>query len=83
MICLFFNCDHNHKRTLNDDDRLAWEVHITEEECLKALKEFKTRTTSDTDGFPAEFFRFFLPEIRKEMTESLKLENCPLVKDVE
>ena len=55
---------------LNDDDRLACEGHITEEECLKALKDFKNRKTPGTDGFPAEFFRFFWPEIRKEMTES-------------
>ena len=32
--------------------------------------DFKVGKTPGTDGFPAEFYRFFMPEIHKEMTES-------------
>ena len=46
-------------------------VKITSEECYNALKDFKVAKTPGTDEFPAEFYRFFWPEINKEMTERL------------
>ena len=55
---------------LNEDERLSCEGQITSEECYNALKDFKVGKTPGTDGFPAEFDRFFWPEINKEMTES-------------
>ena len=55
---------------LNEDERLSCEGQITSEECYNALKDFKVGKTPGTDGFPAEFYRFFWPEINKEMTES-------------
>ena len=45
-------------------------MKVTSEECYNALKDFKVRKSPGTDGFPAEFYRFFWPEINKEMTES-------------
>ena len=45
-------------------------LNITANECLKALKDFQPRKTPGTDGFPAEFYRFFWSEINQEMTES-------------
>ena len=56
--------------TLNHDEQKSCEGRITEDECFNALKEFKTRRTPGTDGFPAEFYRFFWPEISREMTDS-------------
>ena len=55
---------------LNKDERLSCEGQITSEECYNALKAFKVGKTPGTDGFPAEFYHFFWPEINKEMTES-------------
>ena len=64
----FFNLENI--TPLNEDERLSCEGQITSEECYNALKDFKGGKTSGTDGFPAEFYRFFWPEISKEMTES-------------
>ena len=55
---------------LNEDERLSCEGQTTSEECYNALKDFKVGKTPGTDGFPAEFYRFFWPEINNEMTES-------------
>ena len=55
---------------LNEDEWVSCEGQITSEECYNALKDFKVGKTPGTDGFPAEFYRFFWPEINKEMTES-------------
>ena len=40
------------------------------DECLEALKDFKSRKTPCTDGFPAEFYRFFWTEIGNELIDS-------------
>ena len=36
---------------------------ISEEECLTALKEFKNNKTPGTDGFSAEFYKFFWSDL--------------------
>ena len=64
----FFNLENI--TPLNEDERLSCEGQITSEECYNALKDFKVGKTPGTDGFPAECYRFFWPEINKEMTES-------------
>ena len=64
----FFNPENINP--LNEDERLSCEGQITSEECYNALKDFKVGKTPSTDGFPAEFYPFFWPEINKEMTES-------------
>ena len=40
------------------------------DECLEALKDFKSGKTPGTDGFPAEFYRFFWTEISNELIDS-------------
>ena len=40
------------------------------DECLEALKDFKSRKTPGTHGFPAEFYRFFWTEIGNELIGS-------------
>ena len=43
---------------------------ISKEECLTALKEFKNDKTPGTDGFSAEFYKFFWSDLGTEMTAS-------------
>ena len=43
---------------------------ISEEECLTALKEYKNNKTPGTDGFSAEFYKFFWSDLGTEMTAS-------------
>ena len=40
------------------------------DECLETLKDFKSRKIPSTDGFPAEFYRFFWTEIGNELIDS-------------
>lgn len=48
-------------------------VKVTSEECYNAHKDFKVGKVPGADGFHAEFYRFFWPEIKKDMTESFIL----------
>ena len=41
----------------------ACEGLVNEEECTNALKDFSNNKTPGTDGLPAEFYRFFWPDI--------------------
>jgi len=43
---------------------------ISEEECLTTLKEFKNNKTPGTDGFSAEFYKFFWSDLGTQMTAS-------------
>lgn len=51
-------------------EKTSCEGQVTEDEYYEALKNFDSRKTPGTDGFPAEFYRFFWPENSKEMTDS-------------
>ena len=59
---------------------------ISEEECLTALKEFKNNKAPGTDGFSAEFYKFFWSDLGTQMTASFnyalngpKNQSMPLV----
>lgn len=65
---IFFNSENI--TTLTDEERTSCEGQVTENECYEAVKNFESRKTPGTDGFPAEFYRFFWTEIGKEMTNS-------------
>ena len=43
---------------------------INEIECTNALKDFKGNKTPGTDGLPAEFYRFFWPDICHDLLTS-------------
>ena len=43
---------------------------VSENECLNALKEFKNAKSPGTDGFSAEVYKFFWPELGPEMVAS-------------
>ena len=64
----FFNSENI--TTLSEDEKTSCEGQVTEDECYEALKNFESQKTPGTDGFPAEFYRYFWLEISKEMTDS-------------
>ena len=64
----FFNPENISR--LTDEEKISCKGQVTVDECYEALKDFQSRLTPGTDGFPAEFYRFFWPEISKEMTDS-------------
>ena len=43
---------------------------LSEDECLNAIKEFKNNKSPRTDGFTSEFYKFFWPELKSDMTSS-------------
>ena len=43
---------------------------VNEEECTNALKDFDNNKTPGTDGLPAEFYRFFWPDICHDLLTS-------------
>ena len=55
---------------LDENEKILCEGMISEEECLTALKEFKNNKTPGTDGFSAEFYKFFWSDLGTEMTAS-------------
>ena len=55
---------------LSPEDQKLCDGPITDAECLSAVKDFKKCKTPGTDGFPAEFYQFFWPELRTEMLAS-------------
>ena len=42
---------------------MSCEGHLTEQECLKALKRMDREKTPGTDGLPAEFYNFFWKDL--------------------
>ena len=56
---------------LSQDDQKLCDGPITDTECLNALKDFKNGKTPGSDGFTAEFYKFFWHELRDELLDSL------------
>lgn len=65
---IFFNPENI--SPLTEENKTSCEGSITVDECLEALKDFKSGKTPGTDGFPAEFYRFFWTEISNELIDS-------------
>ena len=55
---------------LTEKIKTLCEGSITMDECLEALKDFKSRKTPGTHGFPAEFYRFFWTNVGNELIGS-------------
>ena len=56
--------------SLNEEEKLSCEGIVSEDECLKALKEFKNCKSPGTDGLSAEFYKFFWSEISTDIIGS-------------
>ena len=48
---------------LDENEKILCEGMISEEESLTALKEFKNNKTPGTEGFSAEFYKFFWSDL--------------------
>ena len=55
---------------LKEEEQQQCEGLVSENECLNALKEFKNAKSPGTDGFSAEFYKFFWPELGNEIVSS-------------
>ena len=55
---------------LKKEEQKLCEGLVSVNECLNALKEFKNAKSPGTDGFSAEFYKFFWPELGTEMVSS-------------
>ena len=64
----FFNSEN--VTTLSEEEKKSCEGLINEEECINALKDFDNNKTPGTDGLPAEFYRFFWPDICHDLLAS-------------
>ena len=58
--------------SLNEEEKLSCEGIISENECLRALKEFKNCKSPGTDGLSAEFYKFFWSDISTDIIGSFK-----------
>ena len=56
---------------LNDTQWQACEGKLSQTECSKALRAFQNNKSPGSDGFTAEFYKFFWGDINKMVLESL------------
>ena len=47
--------------SLKEEEKLSCEGIVSEDECLRALKDFKNCKSPGTDGLSAEFYKLFWP----------------------
>ena len=64
----FFNPEN--ATALSEKEKKSCEGLVNEEECTNALKDFNNNKTPGTDGLPAEFYRFFWPDICHDLLAS-------------
>lgn len=50
-------------KTLSDEHRSMMDATISGEEITKAIKQLKNNKAAGPDGYPAEFFKFFLNDL--------------------
>ena len=67
----FRELDHIPQPTLNIDDQQQCEGPLNKNEILDVLKTCKNNKSPGTDGFPAEFYKFFWNDINKYLLQSL------------
>ena len=48
---------------LDNNEVMSCEGHLTEQECLKALRSMDREKTPGTDGLPAEIYKIFLERL--------------------
>ena len=68
LASTFFNPEN--VSPLSQEEKESCEGLLSENECFNAIKEFKNNKSPGTDGFTAEFYKFFWPELKTEMTSS-------------
>ena len=56
---------------LDNNEAMSCEGHLTEQECLKALRSMDREKTPGTDGFPAEFYKIFWKDLSPLLISAL------------
>ena len=57
------------ERRLDDEDNIGLNCPITEREIKAAIDDSASHKAPGTDGLPAEFYKYFWPELKELMTE--------------
>ena len=66
----FFNDENPFKTKISEDQKQLCEGELTEQECLKALKNMKNMKSPGNDGFTTEFYKLFWLDAKKILVES-------------
>ena len=56
---------------LSENDRNSCEGILTEQECVKAIKEMKNQKSPGSDGITTEFYKLFWNEIKEHFLKSI------------
>ena len=56
---------------LNENDSNSCEGEITDQECIKAIKEMKNQKSPGSDGITTEFYKLFWNEIKEYFLKSI------------
>ena len=66
-----YNFFDDNIQKLNDTEKRNCEGKITENECLKALKEMKNNKSPGSDGLTVEFYKMFWNTIKQYYVNSI------------
>ncbi len=67
----FRNFDLNDLCKLDEKTKAECDKSVTEKELLGSLKELKNGRTPGSDGFPADFYKFFWIDVKDLVTDSI------------
>ena len=67
----YFLSDRNIPK-LNENDKIACDLEITMEDCLKAVNELPTSKSPGADGFTTNFYKFFWQDLKELLFECFK-----------
>ena len=56
---------------LDNSEAMSCEGHLTEQECLKAIRSMDREKTPGTDGLPAEFYKIFWKDLSPLLISAL------------
>ena len=62
----------NTKPNLTDNSKEMYEGHINMQECIDELKTMTNNKTPGTDGFPPEFYKYFLQDVGQYLLRSFQ-----------
>ena len=67
----FFPKERDHIPKVSVEEKARCEGKITEQECLQFLKNMKNNKTPGSDGYTAEFYKFFWKDLRTYLVRSI------------
>jgi len=68
ITIFFLNLEHN---KLSDHENIILSGHITEGECLDAIRNMKHNKSPGSDGLSVEFYKTFWTDIKSFYTKSI------------